>query len=99
MPAYLVLYSFTDQAMKDIKQMPDGIEQAHKTIEAMGGKVLACCSLMGQYDAMGLYEFPSDEVAMTFLLGMGATGSVRTTTLKAFPYDYNQFSELVSRLP
>jgi len=99
MPAYLVLYSFTDQAMKNIKQMPDGIEQAHKTIEAMGGKVLACCSLMGQYDSMGLYEFPSDEVAMTFLLGMGATGSVRTTTLKAFPYDYNQFSELVSRLP
>jgi len=99
MPAYLVLYNFTDQAMKNIKQMPDGIEQAHQTIESMGGKVVACCSLMGQYDALGIYELPSDEVAMGFLLGMGATGSVRTTTLKAFPYDYDQFSELVSRLP
>jgi len=99
MPAYLVLYNFTDQAMKNIKQMPDGIEQAHQAIESMGGKVVACYSLMGQYDALGIYELPSDEVAMGFLLGMGATGNVRTTTLKAFPYDYDQFSELVSRLP
>ncbi len=97
MPAYVVLYQFTDQGMKNIKELPQGIEQAHKAIEAMGGSVVACYSLMGQYDSIGIYEFPSDEVAMTFLLRAGANGNVRTTTLKAFPYE--QFSELVSKLP
>ena len=84
MPAYLVLYNFTDQAMKNIKELPQGIEEAHKTIEAMGGKVLACYLVMGEYDSVGIYELPSDEVAMGFLFGMGATGVARTTSLKAF---------------
>ena len=97
MPAYVVLYQFTDQTMKNIKEVGQGIDQAHQTIEAMGGSVVACYGLMGQYDSIGIYEFPSDEVAMTFLLGMGASGNVRTTTLKAFPYE--QFSELASKLP
>ena len=97
MPAYVVLYQFTDQGIKNIKELPQGIERAHKAIEDMGGNVVACYGLMGQYDAIGIYEVPSDEVAMTFLLGMGASGNVRTTTLKAFPYE--QFSELVNRLP
>jgi uncharacterized protein with GYD domain len=97
MPAYVVLFQFTDQGIQNIKEHPQGIEQAHKTIEAMGGKVVAGYWVMGQYDSIGIYEFPSDEVAMTFLLGVGATGNVRTTTLKAFTYE--QFSELVSKLP
>ena len=97
MPAYLVLYNFTDQAMKNIKELPQGIEQAHKTIEYLGGKVLACYLVMGEYDSVGIYEFPSDEVAMGFLLGMGGTGNVRTTTLKAFTPE--AVAQIVKGLP
>jgi len=97
MPSYVVLYQFTDQAIKNIKELPQEIGEAHQAIEDMGGKVVALYGLMGQYDAIGIYEFPSDEVAVTFLLGMGATGNVRTTTLKAFPH--KEFAALVSKLP
>ena len=97
MPAYLVLYNFTDQAMKNIKELPQGIEQAHQAIGAMGGKVLACYLVMGEYDSVGIYEFPSDEVAMGFLFGMGATGVARTTTLKAFTPE--AVAEIVKGLP
>lgn len=97
MPAYVVLYQFTDQGMKNIKELPQGIERAHKAIEAMGGKVLACYVVMGEYDSIGIYEFPSDEVAMGFLLGAGATGNMRTTTLKAFTPE--AFAEILKGLP
>ena len=97
MPAYLVLYNFTDQAMKNIKELPQGIAQAHQAIEAMGGKVLACYLVMGEYDSVGIYELPSDEVAMGFLFGMGATGVARTTTLKAFTPE--AVAEIVKGLP
>jgi uncharacterized protein with GYD domain len=93
----MVLYSFTDQAIKSPAQIPAGVEQTHATIAQMGGTVLACYVLMGEYDAVGIYELPSDEIAMTFLLGMGASGAVRTKTFRAFPPE--ALAELVKQLP
>jgi len=97
MGTYIVLYQFTEQGRQHIKELPQGIEQAHQAIEDMGGKVIGCYGVMGEYDCVGIYEFPSDEVAMTFLLGMGASGNVSKETLKAFPHE--QFAEIASKLP
>ena len=52
---------------------------------------------MGEYDYVGIAEAPNDEVAMTFMLGLGSAGNVRTTTLKAFTTE--QFAEMVNKLP
>lgn len=84
MVTYCVLYQFTVGTMTNIKQLPQGIEEAHQAIAKLGGKVLACYVLMGEYDSVGIYEFPSDEVALAFLLGMASRGEVKTTSLKAF---------------
>ncbi len=97
MPVFVVLLSLTDQGMKDVKGAPEGIEQAHKGIEEMGGKVLACYSVMGEYDFVGIYEVPSDEAMLAWALGMGASGTVRTTTMKAFTVE--TFVETIKKLP
>ena len=68
-----------------------------KAAEKMGGKVLGFYAVMGEYDYVGIGEFPNDEVAMTYLLGLGSLGNVRTTTLKAFPME--EFTKLVKKLP
>ena len=52
---------------------------------------------MGQYDYVVIAEGPSDEVALMQLLGLGAAGNVRTTTLKAFTKE--EFAEIVKKLP
>jgi len=52
---------------------------------------------MGEYDYVAIAEGPSDEVALGYLLALGAQGQVRTTTLKAFPREL--FEEIVKRLP
>jgi uncharacterized protein with GYD domain len=52
---------------------------------------------MGEYDYVAIGEAPSDEAYMTFLLGIGAQGNARTTTLKAFTKE--EFAEMIKKLP
>ena len=97
MQTYVTLYKFTDQGIKNIKDIPRLMEDAIKNYEAMGGKVIGLYILMGEYDIIGIGEAPSDEIAMTFLMALGARGNVRTTTLKAFTKE--QFAAMVKKLP
>ena len=97
MVTHIVLMKLTDQGIKDIKNAPQRIEAAAKALEAMGGKMTGFYLTMGEYDYVAIGEGPSDEVGMTFLLGLGAAGNVKTTTLKAFTKE--QFAEMVKKLP
>ncbi|MEM2926536.1 MAG: GYD domain-containing protein [Candidatus Bathyarchaeia archaeon] len=87
----------TDKGIREIKEAPKRIQEAIKTLEAMGGKLLGFYMVMGEYDYVGIAEVPSDEVAAAFLLGLGASGTVRTTTLKAFTVE--QIATIIGRLP
>ena len=97
MPTYIALYKLTDQGIKNIKEAPSRIEEGIKSAEAMGAKVLGFYAVMGEYDYVGIGEFPSDEAVMSFASALGATGNVRTTTLKAFSTD--EFAEIVKKIP
>lgn len=96
-PIYICLMKLTDQGIKDIKNAPQRIEKAIKALEAMGGKLIAFYTVMGEYDYVGIAEIPNDEATMTFLLGLGSEGSVRTITLKAFTVE--QFTGFIKKLP
>ena len=97
MPTYIGLFKLTDQGIKNIKDAPKRFEDAVKGIEAMGGKLKDFYVVMGEYDYVGIVEFPSDEVQMSFALALGARGGVRSTTLKAFSQD--EFAAIVKKLP
>jgi len=72
MPAYVVLFKFTDQGIRDIKNIPDGIKGSIQAIEAAGGKILSLYSTIDEYDFVVIGEAPSDEVALTTVLGIGS---------------------------
>ena len=97
MPTYISLMKLTDQGIKDIKGAPSRVEAAAKGLEAMGGKLLNFYAVMGDYDYVGIAEAPDDETVMTYMLGLGSAGNIRTTTLKAF--DKDQFAEIVGKVP
>jgi uncharacterized protein with GYD domain len=97
MPTYIILFKYTDQGIKNVKEAPQRIEEGIKGFEAMGGKLHGYYSVMGDYDYVGVGEAPSDEVAMIFALALGSRGNVRTTTLKAFRRE--EFAEIVKKLP
>jgi uncharacterized protein with GYD domain len=97
MPTYIALCKFTDQGIKDVKNAPKRVEAVKKAIEKMGGKMTGFYLTMGEYDYVAIAEAPSDEVACTFMLGLGAAGNLKTATLKAFTL--GEFAKIVKNLP
>jgi len=85
MPHYVTLVRYTHQGISNIKDSPARFDAAKKATEAEGGKVHAWYLTMGQYDAVLITEFPSDEACARFALSSGALGNISTETLKAFP--------------
>jgi uncharacterized protein with GYD domain len=97
MGLYISLFKLTEEGIKNIKNSPNRIEEGIKVAEAMGGKVIGFYPTMGEYDYVGIAEWPNDEAASAFLLALGSKGNVRTTTLKA--YTIEEFKGIVNKLP
>jgi len=87
----------TEQGAKDIKGAPQRIEQALQTVEKIGGKMLGFYAVTGEYDYIAIGEMPSDEVGMTFVVGLSALGNVKVTTCRA--YTQQEFAAIVGNLP
>jgi len=85
MPHFVTLVRYTHQGISKIKESPSRLDAARKAAEAEGGKVHAWYLTMGQYDAVLISEFPSDEACAKFALSAASLGNISTETLKAFP--------------
>jgi len=84
MPHFVTLLRYTQQGMAKIQESPARLDAAKKAAQKAGGKIHAWYLTMGQYDAVLISEFPSDEAGAKFTLSVGALGNVSTETLKAF---------------
>jgi len=84
MPHFVSLVKYTQQGIAKIKDSPSRLDAAKKAAEGVGGKIHGWYLTMGQYDAVLISEFPSDEAAAKFVLSSAALGNITTETLKAF---------------
>ncbi len=96
MPLYFSLVNWTDHGIRHVKEAAGRLDAGKKAVEKAGGKMLAWYLTMGRYDALIMYDFPSDEAAASFLLSLGSLGNIRTETLKVFTED--QFRDMVAKL-
>ena len=85
MPTYIMLANWTEQGAQKIKESPRRLDSAKRALADMGGEFKNFYMTMGDYDLIMVYEAPDDAVAARFTLLLGMLGSVRTSTLKAFP--------------
>ena len=97
MPHYINLISYTEQGLKNMKNMPDRVTAARQEMQRAGGKLVSFHLTLGQYDAVVISEFPDDESYTTFVLGAAAQGNLRPTTLKAFTEE--ETSRMVGNIP
>ena len=50
----------------------------------MGGKITQLLWTSGEYDLVGIAEFPDDQSMSAFSLALASLGNVRTTTMRAY---------------
>ena len=84
MPRYIVLYNWTDQGLKNVKESPKRMEAGKKAGEAYGVKLREIYSTMGMYDFVFIIDAPDESSLASFLLACGSLGTHRSTTLRAF---------------
>lgn len=84
MAVYIMLFRFTDQGIRNIKDSPGRVEAARQAFRAVGAEVKEFFLVMGQYDTVFIVEAPDDEAVARAALKIGSLGNVRTETLRAF---------------
>ena len=99
MPTYVTLARFTDQGINNVKEVlaPERTQQLRVAIAQAGGRVVGTYLTQGAYDVVAIMEFPDEEAATAFLLGLGMRGNVRTETLRAFTAE--EMQRILQRVP
>ncbi len=86
MPYYVILVKLLEGGRKDLQEGGKGRAQIIEQLKKAGGRSVGGYLTFGEYDAVEIVEAPSDEVILRLAM-MAPPGQVRTTTLKAFPFD------------
>jgi uncharacterized protein with GYD domain len=89
MPYYVVLVNLLEGGRKDIQEGAKGRAQVMEQLQKAGGRSVGGYMTFGEYDAVEIVEAPNDEVMLRLAM-MAPPGQVRTTTLKAFPFEQAQ---------
>ncbi len=87
MSFYIILWNYTDQGIKNVKESPKRADAFKSKLENAGGKLIDTYYTFGKYDGVSIVETPNDETLMSCLLSIGSQGNARTITLKAFTYE------------
>ena len=84
MATFIMLGSFTDQGIRNVKDTTKRAEAFREMAKKAGATVKDLYWTLGQYDVVTILEAP-DAASVTALgLSVGALGNVRTQTLPAF---------------
>lgn len=97
MPTYITLINFTDQAIKNIKDIGQLQKEAIEKGASIGVHVSIIYMLMGEYDAMAICECSGDEAAVAGAIAAAMDGNIRTKTLRAFTPE--EFGKIIDMIP
>ncbi len=97
MPTYVVLYKFTADGVKNIR---DSVKRAGLTRQqnaAAGFKITEVLWTQGPYDMVAIVEAPNEEMMMGAMLNVVSAGNVSSTTMRAF--DAPAMSRILATVP
>jgi uncharacterized protein with GYD domain len=84
MATYIVLASFTDQGVKNIKDTTKRADAAKELAKKYGATAKEFFWTMGKHDVVVIFEAPDDAAMTALSMSIGALGNVRTQTMRAF---------------
>ncbi len=97
MATYIVLFNYTDQGIRNVKQSPERRKAAIAAAEKLGIKMKDNYCTMGAYDLVAIVDAPNDEAMTTLALSVGSQGNVRTQTMRAYSVD--EMDRILAKVP
>jgi uncharacterized protein with GYD domain len=94
---YVVLASFTDQGLKNIKDTTKRADAAKEVAGKFGVKMNEIYWTQGQYDLVTLCEGKDEASIAAFGLALSSQGNIKFQTLRAFTRD--EMNGILSKLP
>ena len=87
MAKYVILVNWTEKGASEAKDTTNRARRVEQMAKDLGGKVDMFLWTLGRYDIIAICDAPDDETAALLGLKVGALGTVRTETLRAFTAD------------
>lgn len=84
MATYVVLASFTDQGVRNVKDTTKRADAVKEAAKKFGVTAKEFYWTMGAHDVVVIFEAPDDAAMTALSMSVGATGNVRTQTMRAF---------------
>ena len=97
MATHIVLINYTDQGIRNVKQIPKRRKAAFAAAEKLGIKVKETYMTMGAFDVVLVADAPSDEAMIAWTLSVGSKGNVRTQTMRA--YSGGEMDKIFASIP
>ncbi len=90
MATYVVLGTFTDQGIRNVKQTTQRADAARAAAKEIGVTLREIYWTQGQYDIVTLIDAPDETSLSAFGLSLASAGNVKFQTLRAFTKDEMQ---------
>ena len=87
MATFIALSSFTEQGIRSVKDTVKRADAVKEGARRFGATLTQIYWTLGSHDVVAIIEAPDDASATAFALWIGASGNVRTQTLRAFSKD------------
>ena len=87
MPTYVVLSTFTDQGIRNIKETTRRAEAFKALAKQHDCTVKELLWTHGHYDVVSIFDAPDEASASALGLSLAKLGNVRLNTLRAFSAD------------
>ncbi len=87
MATYILLGTFTDQGIKNVKDTTKRVQDFKEMATKAGATVKHVFWCHGQFDTVAILEAPSSEIASAIALSVGSRGNIHTQLRRAFTED------------
>jgi uncharacterized protein with GYD domain len=95
MANYVVLYKFTPDGAKNIRDSIKRAGAVRQDNARLGFQIKEVFWLQGAYDMLAIVDAPSEEAMMGAMLNVVAAGNVTSTTMRAF--DATEMSRILAK--
>ncbi|MFQ5961059.1 MAG: GYD domain-containing protein [Candidatus Methylomirabilales bacterium] len=95
---FFLLFKFTDQGIRTVKQQSQRTRRAYRIVTEAGGTCRFFLTVAGPYDMVSIITGIDDRTLTKLVLSLDSQGTVRTTVLKALDFYTDEYAKFLREL-